>query len=421
MKNFDTNGKRGRWRARQWAALAGLCLAGTLFGNAEAFAEGAGPPPTLPAAGYPLIIPAKNEPVVTEFSLLKSWDFQGGNYSLIKAFRYSTDPTWKDGYLRRDRECRDSARKAYYILKNYDSESKVVFQCSAFDREIVDVIPCDRTWFLILTNLDAQRNFMGEFPMNRLEECEKKAEVWNPEVSSSSRTLHPSGYDNVDFGTTRYFSYGESRGGIYTRHFSSDVDLPRFGRLENRGLYKQPWKFSWDGKSLIARPVGQRITQLKDVDFYRYDPDKKTWTPHNRDESEKTELSAVHSKSPNREDEDDVRNFRKRLEVVDRTEKVSRTEIDEVKRAFAGVDKAGSAPVGARILVFDGETPTTTDVLLLLSRQCNYTKCPNVCVEDEEYFYAWREGDFRHGTLVDRKNLSVRTWSFRDGTCVLYW
>lgn len=246
--------------------------------NAEAF-----------AAGYPLIIPTKNEPVVTEFSLLKSWDFQGGNYSLIKAFRYSTDPTWKDGYLRRDRECRDSARKAYYILKNYDSESKVVFQCSAFDREIVDVIPCDRTWFLILTNLDAQRNFMGEFPMNRLEECEKKAEVWNPEVSSSSRTLHPSGYDNVDFGTTRYFSYGESRGGIYTRHFSSDVDLPRFGRLENRGLYKQPWKFSWDGKSLIARPVGQRITQLKDVDFYRYDPDKKTWTPHNRDESEKTE------------------------------------------------------------------------------------------------------------------------------------
>ena len=134
-----------------------------------------------------------------------------------------------------------------------------------------------------------------------------------------------------------------------------------------------------------------------------------------------SKLSAVHSKSLNRENEDDVRNFRKWLEVVDRTEKVSRTEIDEVKRAFAGVDKAGSAPVGARILVFDGETPTTTDVLLLLSRQCNYTKCPNVCVEDEEYFYAWREGDFRHGTLVDRKNLSVRTWSFRDGACVLYW
>ncbi|MGN0884662.1 MAG: hypothetical protein ACI4P6_05630 [Candidatus Spyradosoma sp.] len=90
-------------------------------------------------------------------------------------------------------------------------------------------------------------------------------------------------------------------------------------------------------------------------------------------------------------------------------------------RAARDAEKSVPAAGDARILVFDGETPPTTDVLLLLSRQCNYAECPNVCVEGGEYFYAWREGDFRHGTLVDRKNLSVRTWSFRDGTCVLYW
>lgn len=74
-----------------------------------------------------------------------------------------------------------------------------------------------------------------------------------------------------------------------------------------------------------------------------------------------------------------------------------------------------------RILKFEGENPTPTDILLLLSRQCNFYKCPNVCIEDEDYFYAWFEGDFHHGTLVDKKNLVVRTWNFKNGACVFSW
>lgn len=117
----------------------------------------------------------------------------------------------------------------------------------------------------------------------------------------------------------------------------------------------------------------------------------------------------------------DVRNFKKWIDVVDRTGKVSPTEIDEVKRAFSNIDKAGAAPDGARILIFDGEMPTTTDILLLLSQQCNYRESPNVCIEDDAYFYAWREGDFRHGTLVDKQTLSVRSWNFTAGKSSLSW
>ena len=381
MKNFDTNGKRGRWRARQWAALAGLCLAGTLFGNAEAFAEGAGPQ----------IKPATDKSVVTEVALVKSWRFQGKEYSLVK---FPSPP----------------CDMIFCILKKSEDGPEIILRHVApYDEPLyepsVDVVACDDFWALVRVDYAPGAYDVGkwyqfsELDLDELKERERKAEAWNPD---------------------RFCRYEENR---LDFDLNSKLGLPvRGAGLPPRGGFiYQTWEFSSQNGSLIASPVGQKITQLKDVDFYRYDPDKKTWTPHNRDETEKAELSAVHSKSPNRENEDGVRNFRKWLEIVDRTEKVSRTEIDEVKRAFAGVDKAGSAPVGARILVFDGETPTTTDVLLLLSRQCNYTKCPNVCVEDEEYFYAWREGDFRHGTLVDRKNLSVRTWSFRDGTCVLYW
>ncbi len=134
-----------------------------------------------------------------------------------------------------------------------------------------------------------------------------------------------------------------------------------------------------------------------------------------------TKLSAVHTKFLNRENGNDVRNFKKWIDIVDRTEKVSLTEINEVKRAFSNIDRAGVAPDGARILAFDGETPTTTDILLLLSQQCNYRECPNVCVEDGAYFYAWREGDFRHGTLVDKQTLSVRSWNFSAGKSSLSW
>ena len=76
-------------------------------------------------------------------------------------------------------------------------------------------------------------------------------------------------------------------------------------------------------------------------------------------------------------------------------------------RAARDAEKSVPAAGDARILLFDGETPPTTDVLLLLSRQCNYAKCPNVCVEDEEYFYAWRERRFspRH-PCGQKKSLS---------------
>ena len=37
MKNLDTDRKRGRWLAWKWAALASLCLAGTLFALDEIF------------------------------------------------------------------------------------------------------------------------------------------------------------------------------------------------------------------------------------------------------------------------------------------------------------------------------------------------------------------------------------------------
>ena len=331
-----------------------------------------------------------------DVELVKSWRFQGKEYSLVKSpvktrFIYGI---------------------VFSVLKKSENGPEIILRHVApYDEPLyepsMDVVACDDFWALIRVNYVPAAYDVGkwyqfaELDLDELKEREGKAEAWNLD---------------------RFCRYEENRFD-FNLDLNSKLELPVKGAgLPPRGGFiHQTWEFSSENGALIARPVGRRIRQLKDVDFYRYDSDKKTWTPQNRDESKKTELSAVHSKSPNREDEDDVRNFRKWLEVVDRTEKVSRTEIDEVKRAFAGVDKAGSAPVGARILVFDGETPTTTDVLLLLSRQCNYAKCPNVCVEDEEYFYAWREGDFCHGTLVDRKNLSVRTWSFRDGTCVLYW
>ena len=315
-----------------------------------------------------------------DVELVKSWRFQGKEYSLVKS------PV----------KTRFIYGMVFSVLKKSGSGPEIILRHVApYDEPLyepsMDVVACDDFWALIRVNYVPSAYDVGkwyqfaELDLDELKEREGKAEAWNLD---------------------RFCRYEENRFD-FNLDLNSKLELPVKGAgLPPRGGFiHQTWEFSSENGALIARPAGQRIRQLKDVDFYRYDSDKKTWTPQNRDESEKTKPGVPKNGGADAEP----------------PEKVSRTEIDEVKRAFAGVDKAGSAPVGARILVFDGETPTTTDVLLLLSRQCNYTKCPNVCVEDEEYFYAWREGDFRHGTLVDRKNLSVRTWSFRDGTCVLYW
>ena len=315
-----------------------------------------------------------------DVELVKSWRFQGKEYSLMKS------PV----------KTRFIYGMVFSVLKKSGSGPEIILcHVAPYDEPLyepsMDVVACDDFWALIRVNYVPAAYDVGkwyqfaELDLDELKEREGKAEAWNLD---------------------RFCRYEENRFD-FNLDLNSKLELPVKGAgLPPRGGFiHQTWEFSSENGALIARPVGRRIRQLKDVDFYRYDLDKKTWTPQNRDESEKTKPGVPKNGGADAEP----------------PEKVSRTEIDEVKRAFAGVDKAGSAPVGARILVFDGETPTTTDVLLLLSRQCNYAKCPNVCVEDEEYFYAWREGDSRHGTLVDRKNLSVRTWSFRDGACVLAW
>ncbi len=59
--------------------------------------------------------------------------------------------------------------------------------------------------------------------------------------------------------------------------------------------------------------------------------------------------------------------------------------------------------------------PTCNDVLRSLAWCVNYHHVPNVCIEDEHYFYAWYAGEPFQGNIIDKKHFRRYGWEITDG------
>ena len=59
--------------------------------------------------------------------------------------------------------------------------------------------------------------------------------------------------------------------------------------------------------------------------------------------------------------------------------------------------------------------PTCNDVLHSLAWCVSYHNVPNVCIEDEHYFYAWYAGEPFQGNIIDKKHFRRRGWEIKDG------
>ena len=59
--------------------------------------------------------------------------------------------------------------------------------------------------------------------------------------------------------------------------------------------------------------------------------------------------------------------------------------------------------------------PTCNDVLQSLACCVSYYHVPNVCIEDENYFYAWYAGEPFQGNIIDKKHFRRRGWEIKDG------
>ena len=59
--------------------------------------------------------------------------------------------------------------------------------------------------------------------------------------------------------------------------------------------------------------------------------------------------------------------------------------------------------------------PTCNDVLKSLAWCVSYYHVPNVCIEDEHYFYAWYAGEPFHGSIIDKKHFRRHGWEIIDG------
>ena len=59
--------------------------------------------------------------------------------------------------------------------------------------------------------------------------------------------------------------------------------------------------------------------------------------------------------------------------------------------------------------------PTCNDVLQSLAWCVSYHNVPNVCIEDEHYFYAWYAGEPFQGNIIDKKHFRRRGWEIKDG------
>ncbi|MBR5622187.1 MAG: hypothetical protein IKW49_03270 [Opitutales bacterium] len=59
--------------------------------------------------------------------------------------------------------------------------------------------------------------------------------------------------------------------------------------------------------------------------------------------------------------------------------------------------------------------PTCNDVLQSLAWCVSYYHVPNVCIEDENYFYAWYAGEPFQGNIIDKKHFRRRGWEIKDG------
>ena len=59
--------------------------------------------------------------------------------------------------------------------------------------------------------------------------------------------------------------------------------------------------------------------------------------------------------------------------------------------------------------------PTCNDVLHSLAWCVSYHNVPNVCIEDEHYFYAWYAGEPFQGDIIDKKHFRSRGWEIKDG------
>ena len=59
--------------------------------------------------------------------------------------------------------------------------------------------------------------------------------------------------------------------------------------------------------------------------------------------------------------------------------------------------------------------PTCNDVLQSLAWCVSYYHVPNVCIEDEHYFYAWYAGEPFHGSIIDKKHFRRHGWEIIDG------
>ena len=59
--------------------------------------------------------------------------------------------------------------------------------------------------------------------------------------------------------------------------------------------------------------------------------------------------------------------------------------------------------------------PTCNDVLQSLAWCVSYHNVPNVCIEDENYFYAWYAGEPFQGDIIDKKHFRCYGWEIKDG------
>ena len=105
---------------------------------------------------------------------------------------------------------------------------------------------------------------------------------------------------------------------------------------------------------------------------------------------------------------------------INKAGKASEAEIGYVMSAFSRSCKSFKPASHTRILKFVGDSPTPADILILLSRQCNYYQLPNVCIEDERYFYAWREGHPSEGSIIDKATNAVTGWSIKNDELYIY-
>ena len=61
------------------------------------------------------------------------------------------------------------------------------------------------------------------------------------------------------------------------------------------------------------------------------------------------------------------------------------------------------------------QPPTCDDILQSLAWCVNYYHVPNVCIEDEYYFYAWYAGEPFQGEIIDKKHFRCHGWQIVDG------